>query len=99
MALAVRMTAGEHSDFAVGMHSHAGTFPAAVQATTLGEIAAWPRAGLVDEGGKPDPHQYAAAAELTLLAPQPRIVGERQQTIEQRRRIAGLIDAPTRGCI
>src|SRR6185437_4344600 len=59
VALAVRMAAGEHRHFAVGMDAHHGALPAAVQAAALGEVAAWPGAGLVDEAGETNPGQDA----------------------------------------
>ena len=96
VALAVRMAAGEHRDLAVAVHAHHRAFPAAVQAAALGEVAARPGAGLVDEAGEADAHQHAPLAQLRLLAPQRRVIRKRQQLVEQRRRIAGIIDAPAR---
>src|SRR5262245_40154076 len=60
--LPVRVTARKHGDLAVAVHAHDGTFPAAMQAAALGEVAARPGARLVDEGSEPDAHQYSFCA-------------------------------------
>ena len=49
--------------------------------------------GLVDEAGEPEPHQHAAPAQLRLFAAQAGVVGALQELVEQRRRIAGIVDA------
>jgi len=78
------------------VHAHEGAFPAAVQGAPLREIGARPGAGLVDEGGKPDSHQNSVRAQPRLFAPERRIVGQRQEPLQQRRRIARIVDASSR---
>ncbi len=94
--LPVRMRSRDHGHLAVAVHAHEGAFPAAVQAAPLREIAARPGAGLVDEGSKPESHQNAVRAQPRLFASQRGIVGQRQEPLQQRRRIAGVIDASSR---
>ncbi len=67
-----------------------------MQAAALGKICARAGARLVDEGGKPDPEQNAPSPQAGLLAPERGIVGDRQQAIEQRRWIAGIVHPPSR---
>src|SRR5262249_53912095 len=97
--LSVRMTAGEHGHLAVAVHAHDGALPAAVQAAAPGEIGARPGARLVDERGKPDPHEDSLFPQLRLLAPQLAVVRDLEEAVEQRRRIAGIVDPPAGGGI
>ena len=81
---------------AITVHAHHGAFPAAVQGAPLREIGARPGAGLVDEGSEPDSHQNSVRAQACLFASERGIVGQRQQPLQQRRRIAGIVDASSR---
>src|SRR5262249_5001508 len=92
--LPVRMTAGKHGHLAVAVHPHDGALPAAVQAAALGKIGARPGAGLVDESRETYSHQNAGRAQLRLLAPERAIVRDLEEPVEQRRRIAGIVDPP-----
>src|SRR5262245_28855925 len=93
------MTAGEHGHLAVAVHTHDGALPAAVQAAALGEIGARSGARLVDERRETYSHQNALRAQARLLAPQRAIVRDLDEAVEQRRGIAGIVDAPAGGGI
>src|SRR5205814_4335633 len=83
MALPVRMTAGKNRDLAIAMHPHHRAFPAAMQAATLGEVAARTRPRLVDEGSEADAHQGASLAQFLLLAPKCGVIRKTQELIKQ----------------
>src|SRR5262249_55072140 len=96
VTLAVRMAAGEDRHFAVAVDAYGRALPAAVQAAAFCEIAARPGAGLVDEGGEPDAQQNTVAPQPRLFPAQRGIVGKREQALQERRRIATVVDASAR---
>ncbi len=96
VALAVRVAASKHRRLAVAVHPDDRALPAAVQTAALGEVAARAGSGLVDEAGEAYSHQHALRAQRGLLAPERAIVGEPEQLLEQRGRIAGIVDAAAR---